>query len=78
MRRLPERLPTPLLDAPEVPCSTASPARVVAAAKVVSAKFTLVPKRRSFPANYTLQILRETDRAVETGGIVGILRREGL
>ena len=75
---MPERLPTPLSAAPEGPASTASAARVVAAAKVASAEFTAVPKRRSFSAKYKLQILAETDRAVETGGISAILRREGL
>ena len=75
---MPERLPTPLPAAPEGHASTASAARVVAAAKVVSAEFTAVPKRRSFPAKYKLQILAETDRAADTGGISAILRREGL
>jgi transposase len=75
---MPERLPTPLPAAPEGPALTASAARVVAAAKVASAEFTAVPKRRSFSAKYKLQILAETDRAVETGGISAILRREGL
>ena len=75
---MPERLPTPLPAAPEGPVSTASPARVVAAPKVASAEFTAVPKRRSFSAKYKLQILAETDRALETGGISTILRREGL
>ena len=54
---MPERLPTPLPAAPEGPGSTASAARVVAAAKVVSAEFTAVPKWRSFSAKYRLQIL---------------------
>ena len=75
---MPERLPAPLPTAPEGPSSTASSGRVVAAAKVVSADFTAVPKRRSFSAKYKLQVLAETDRAVETGGISAILRREGL
>ena len=74
---MPERLPTPLPAAPEGPASTASAARVVAAAKVVSAEFTAVPKRRSFTAQYKLQMLAETDRAADTGGISAILRREG-
>ena len=36
------------------------------------------PRRRTFTAHDKLRILAETDRAVETGGIGGILRREGL
>ena len=62
---IPERLPTPLPAALEV-------------AVVASAEFTTVPKRRSFTAKYKLQILAETDRAADTGGISAILRREGL
>ena len=61
---MPERLPTPLPAAPEVPASTASAARIVAAPKVASAEFTAVSKRRSFTAQYKLQMLAETDRAV--------------
>ena len=75
---MPERLPTPLPAAPEGVALPAPAARVVAAAKVASAEFTAVPKRRSFSAKYKLQILAETDRAVETGGVSAILRREGL
>jgi transposase len=75
---MPERLPMSLPSSPEGPALTASAAHVVAAAKAVSAEFTAVPKRRSFSAKYKLQILAETDRAVETGGISAILRREGL
>lgn len=75
---MPERLPAPLPVAPEVPGSTVSAARVVAVPKVASAEFTAVSKRRSFTAKYKLQILAETDRAVETGSISAILRREGL
>ena len=75
---MPERLPTPLPAAPEGPATTASAARVVASPKEASAEFTAVPKRRSFSAKYKLQILAETDRAMETGGISAILRREGL
>ena len=75
---MPERLPTPLPAAPEGAATTASAARVVAATKVASAEFTAVPKRRNFSAKYKLQILAETDRAVETGGVSAILRREGL
>ena len=43
-----------------------------------SAEFTAGPKRRSFTAKYKLQILSQTGRAVDTGGISAILRREGL
>ena len=75
---MPERLSAPLPVAPEVPGSTVSAARVVGAPKVASAEFTAVSKRRSFTAKYKLQILAETDRAVEMGGISAILRREGL
>ena len=75
---MPERLPTALPATPEGPASTASAAHVVAAAKVASAEFTTVPKRRRFTAKYKLQILAETDRAADTGGISAILRREGL
>ena len=75
---MPERLPTALSAAPEVPATTASAARAVAAAKVASAASTAVPKRRNFSARCKLQILAETDRAVEAGGISAILRREGL
>ncbi len=75
---MPERLPTPLAASPEVSASMASAARVVAAPVVASAEFTDAPKRRIFTAKYKLQILAETDGAVETGGISAILRREGL
>ena len=75
---MPERLPAALSAGPEGPSTTTSAARVVAGAKVASAEFTAVPKRRNFTAKYKLQILAETDRAVETGSISAILRREGL
>jgi len=71
---MPERLPPPLSSSPEVPASKASGARFVAA----TAEFTARPNRRSFTAKYKLQILAETDGAVESGGISAILRREGL
>ncbi len=74
---MPERLPTPLPSSPEGPASTAPAGRVVAVPVVASAEFAAGPKRRSFTAKYKLQILSETDRAVDTGGIAGILRREG-
>jgi len=75
---MPERLPAALLSSPEVPASTASAARVVAAPVAASTEFTSVPKRRSFTAKYKLQVLAETDRVADTGGISTILRREGL
>ena len=74
---LPERLPTPLPSLPEVSASMASAARVVAAPLAASSEFTALPKRRSFTAQYKLQMLAETDRAADTGGISAILRREG-
>jgi hypothetical protein len=49
---MPERLPAALSAGPEGPSTTTSAARVVAEAKVVSAGFTAVPKRRSFTAKY--------------------------
>jgi len=72
---MPERLPTSLPASPEGPTSAG---RVVAAPVVASSEFTAGPKRRSFTAKYKLQILSETDRAIDTGGISAILRREGL
>ena len=75
---MPERLPTPLPASGESPALTASSGRVVAAPIVASSEFTALPKRRSFTAKYKLQILAETDRAADTGGISAILRREGL
>ena len=75
---MPERLPTPLASSPEVPALTASAAGVVARPLAASPEFTALPKRRSFTAKYKLQILAETDRATETGGVSAILRREGL
>jgi len=75
---MPERLPISLPASPEGPATPSSAGRVVAAPVAASAEFTAVPKRRSFTAKYKLQILSETDRAVDTGGISVILRREGL
>ena len=74
---MPEPLPTLLAASPEGPALTASAARVVMAPMVASVEFTAVPRRRSFTAKDKLQILAETDRAAETGGISAILRREG-
>ena len=84
---MPERLPSSLPSSPEGPASTASAGRVVAAPVVASAEFTAGARRRSFTAGarrrsftakYKLQILSETDRVADTGGISTILRREGL
>ena len=75
---MPERLPTPLASSPEVPALVVCVAPGMATPRVASTEFTGVPKRRSFPAKYKLQILGETDRAADTGGISAILRREGL
>lgn len=75
---MPERLLSSLPSSPEGPATMASTGRVVAAPVVGSAEFSAGPKRRSFTAKYKLQILSETDRAVDTGGISAILRREGL
>ena len=75
---MPEHLPSSLPSSPGGPATPSSAGRVVAAPVVTSAEFTAGPKRRSFTAKYKLQILSETDRAAETGGISSILRREGL
>ena len=75
---MPECLPPALPSSPEISASTTSARRVVAAPLAASAEFTAVPKRRSFTAKYKLRILAETDRAMATGGISAILRREGL
>jgi len=74
---MPERLPSSLPSSPEGPATLSSVGCVVAAPVVASAEFTAGPKRRSFTAQYKLQILSETDRAMDTGGISAILRREG-
>ena len=75
---MPERLPASLPSSPEGPATPSSAGCVVAAPVVASAEYTAGPKRRSFTAKYKLQILSETDRAVDTGGISAILRRERL
>ena len=72
---MPERL---LSSLPASPKGPAPAGRVVAVPVVASAEFTAGPKQRSFTAKDKLQILSETDRAVDTGGISAILRREGL
>ena len=63
---MPECLPSSLPSSPEGPASAASVGRVVAAAE-----FTAGSRRRSFTAKYKLQILSETDRAVDTGAFHG-------
>ena len=75
---MPERLPAALLFSPEVPGPATPGSRLVAAPVVATAEFTDAPKRRGFTAKYKFRVLAETDRAVETGGISAILRREGL
>lgn len=52
--------------------------RVVARPVAPTAELTDRPERRSFTAKYKLRIPDETDRAADTGGVTGILRREGL
>lgn len=36
------------------------------------------PRRRTFPADYKLRILRELDACIEPGQVGAVLRREGL
>ena len=79
---MPEPLPSSLPSSPGGHASTASVGRgvaaPVAASVVASGEFTAGAKRRSFTAKYRLQILSETGRVADTGGISTILRREGL
>ena len=83
---MPEPLPSSLPSSPGGRASTASVGRGVAApvaapvvaSVVASGEFTAGAKRRSFTAKYRLQILSETGRIADTGGISTILRREGL
>src|SRR5271166_6205708 len=51
---------------------------VVAAPVSTSPELSARPRRRSFTAKDKLRILADIDRAVETGGIGAVLRREGL
>ena len=51
---------------------------VVAAPASVSPELSARPRRRTFTAKDKLRILADIDRAVETGGIGAVLRREGL
>ena len=51
---------------------------VVAAPASVSPELSNRPKRRTFTAADKLRILAATDRALETGGVGAVLRREGV
>jgi transposase len=51
---------------------------VVAAPDAVSPELSNRPKRRTFTAADKLRILAATDRALETGGVGAVLRREGV
>ncbi len=75
---MPDRLPSPLPASPEVRAYATAGACVVVAPVVAAAESTDAPKLSSFTAKYKLQILAETDRATNMGGISAILRREGL
>lgn len=55
--------------------SAALPSITAAASPELTAA---TPKRRVFSAQYKLQILEETDGAMDTGQVSAILRREGL
>ncbi len=49
-----------------------------AASLVADPEVTAKAKRRRFSAQYKRRILREGDALAETGGVGGLLRREGL
>jgi transposase len=51
---------------------------VVTALASVSSELANRPKRRTFTAADKLRILAATDRALETGGVGAVLRREGI
>jgi len=51
---------------------------VVAAPASVSPELSNRPRRRKFTAADKLRILGATDRALETGGVGAVLRREGV
>jgi transposase len=51
---------------------------VVAAPASVSPELSSRPRRRTFTAGEKLRILAATDRALETGGVGAVLRREGV
>src|SRR5271166_4771524 len=50
---------------------------VVAAPASASPELSSRPRRRTFTARDKLRVLAETDRALETGGVGAVLRREG-
>ena len=52
--------------------------KTVAPPPAASPELSPRPQRRTFSAAAKLRILKETDRAADTGGIAAILRREGL
>src|SRR5271157_1905680 len=51
---------------------------VVAAPASASPELSNRPRRRTFTARDKLRVLAETDRALETGGVGAVLRREGV
>src|SRR5271166_4636223 len=51
---------------------------VVAAPASASPELSSRPRRRTFTARDKLRVLAETDRALETGGVGAVLRREGV
>src|SRR3954452_19386293 len=52
--------------------------KTIPAPSVASPELSPRPQRRTFSAAAKLRILAETDRAADTGGVAGILRRERL
>ena len=63
-----EHLPAFLPTSPEGAATPSSAGRDVAVPVVTSPEVTAGPKRRSFTAQYQMQILAETDCAVDTSG----------
>jgi len=51
---------------------------VVAAPASASPEISALPRRRTFTAADKVRILAATDRALETGGVGAVLRREGV
>jgi transposase len=51
---------------------------VVVAPAAVSPELSNRPRRQTFTAADKLRILAATDRALETGGVGAVLRREGV
>jgi transposase len=70
----------PLHDETEAGAATGGGRRptVVAAPASVSSELSNRPSRRTFTAADKLRILAATDRALETGGVGAVLRREGV